>query len=35
FSSIQFREADKGLWRVEITDPEGNIFHVLRFSITD
>jgi hypothetical protein len=35
FSCIQFREADKGLWRVEITDPEGNIFHVLRFSITD
>ncbi len=35
FSSIQFREADKGLWRVEITDPEGNIFYVLRFSITD
>jgi hypothetical protein len=35
FSSIQFREADKGLWRVEITDPEGNIFHIVRFSITD
>jgi hypothetical protein len=35
FSSIQFREADKGAWRVEITDPEGNVFHVLRFSITD
>jgi len=35
FSSIQFREADKGLWRVEITDPEGNIFYVLKFSITD
>ena len=35
FSSIQFREADKGLWRVEITDPEGNVFYILRFSITD
>lgn len=35
FSSIQFREADKGLWRVEITDPEGNIFQIVRFSITD
>jgi len=35
FSSIQFREADKGLWRVEITDPEGNIFQIIRFSITD
>ena len=35
FSSIQFREADKGLWRVEVTDPDGNILHVLRFSITE
>ncbi len=35
FSSIRLREADKGPWRVEITDQEGNIFHVLRFSITD
>jgi len=35
FSSIQFREADKGFWRVEVTDSEGNIFHVLRFSITE
>jgi hypothetical protein len=35
FSSIQLREADKGPWRVEITDPEGNILRILRFSITD
>lgn len=35
FSRIQLRQADKGPWRVEITDQEGNIFHVLRFSITD
>ena len=35
FSSIQFRDADKGVWRVEVTDMEGNILHVLRFSITD
>ena len=35
FSSIQLREADKGPWRVEITDHEGNILKVLRFSITD
>lgn len=35
FSSIQLREADKGPWRVEITDPEGNILRIIRFSITD
>jgi len=35
FSSIQLREADKGPWRVEITDNEGNILQVLRFSIVD
>lgn len=35
FSTIQLREADKGPWRVEVTDPEGRIFTILRFSITD
>ena len=35
FSSIQLREADKGPWRVEVIDHEGNIFSVLRFSVTD
>ena len=35
FSRIHLRESDKGPWRVEITDPEGNISDVLRFSITD
>lgn len=35
FSSIQLRETDKGPWRVEITDEQGHILHVLRFSITD
>lgn len=35
FSRIGFREDDKGPWRVEITDEEGNIFHILRFSSTD
>lgn len=34
-SSIQIREADKGPWRVEITDDNGRILHILRFSITD
>jgi hypothetical protein len=35
FSTIQLRESDKGPWRVEITDKDGRIFRVLRFSITD
>ena len=35
YSSIQFREEDIGPWKVEITDSEGNIFQVLRFSITE
>lgn len=34
-SSIQLREADKGVWRVEIRDADGNFLRVLRFSITD
>ena len=35
FSSIQLREADKGPWRVEVIDREGNILDIIRFSITD
>lgn len=35
FSSIQLREADKGPWRVEIIDREGNVLRILRFSIVD
>jgi hypothetical protein len=35
FSSIQLREADKGPWRVEVVDPEGKAFRILRFSILD
>jgi hypothetical protein len=34
-SSIQLREADKGPWRVEVRDADGNYIHILRFSITD
>jgi hypothetical protein len=34
-SSIQLREADRGPWRVEVTDQEGYVFETLRFSITD
>ena len=35
YSSIQLREADKGPWRVEITDEKGTLFATLRFSVTD
>ena len=35
YSSIQLRAEDIGPWRVEITDSQGNIFHVLRFSVTE
>ena len=35
YSTIQLRETDKGPWRVEITDQQGNIFHTVRFTITD
>ena len=35
FSRIRLREDEKGPWRVEITDEEGNIFGILRFSVTD
>ena len=35
YSVIQLRETDKGPWRVEITDQNGRVFNVLRFSIVD
>ena len=35
YSSILLRETDKGPWRVEISDQNGNLFQILRFSITD
>jgi hypothetical protein len=35
FSSIQIRKTDIGPWRVEVTDENGRVLHVLRFSITD
>jgi hypothetical protein len=35
YSVIQLRETDKGPWRVEVTDQNGRVFNVLRFSITD
>lgn len=35
FTSVQLRDADKGPWRVEITDEKDNRMQTLRFSITD
>lgn len=35
YSVIQLRETDKGPWRVEISDQNGHVFSVLRFSISD
>ena len=35
FSRIGLRDGEKGPWRVEITDGKGNIFGILRFSVTD
>ena len=35
YSSIQFRAEDIGPWRVEISDSQGHIIDVLRFSITE
>lgn len=35
FTSVQLRDADKGPWRVEVTDENDAIMHTLRFSITD
>ena len=35
FTSVQLRDADKGAWRVVITDEQDNPMQTLRFSITD
>ena len=35
YSNLSIRDTDNGPWRVEITDMDGNIFYVLRFSITE
>ncbi|MCG6974453.1 MAG: DUF2914 domain-containing protein [Desulfobacterales bacterium] len=35
FSTIQLRETDIGPWRVEISDQNGKLLYILRFSITD
>lgn len=35
YSYIQVREKDRGPWRVEITDEQGNPLRTLRFSVID
>jgi hypothetical protein len=35
FTSVQLRDADKGPWRVEVTDENDTLMRTLRFSITD
>ena len=35
YSSIQLRAEDIGPWQVEITDDQGNVLHILRFSVTE
>lgn len=35
FSSLQIRDMDKGPWRVDITDTQGQLIKALRFSVSD
>ena len=35
FSSMQLRDADKGPWRVDVTDENDTLIVTLRFSITE
>ena len=35
YSSFQLRAEDLGPWRVEVTDSQGQILYILRFSITE
>ena len=35
YSSIQLRAEDIGPWRIVVTDSQGQVFQVLRFSITE
>jgi hypothetical protein len=35
YSAINLEETDKGPWQVEITDQEGLVLGIVRFSITD
>jgi Protein of unknown function (DUF2914) len=35
FSTIYFRDTDRGPWRVEVTDKNGKVLRTLRFSVTE
>lgn len=35
FSKIRIQNTDRGPWRVEISDEEGKILRILRFSVTE
>lgn len=34
-SSVQLRDADKGVWQVDVVDNNDKLYRTLRFSITD
>lgn len=34
-SSLHFRDSDKGPWRVEVTNADGAVLRILRFSIVE
>ncbi len=35
YSTLQLRDAEKGPWRIEVTDEEGNLLKTLYFSVID
>ena len=35
YSAMELRSSDRGPWRVEVTDEDGNVLETLRFSIID
>lgn len=35
FSYVTFKKQDRGPWRVDVTDQQGNVLRTLRFSIID
>ena len=35
YSGMHIRQGDKGPWHIEITDEQGNVLRVLRFSIVE
>jgi len=35
FSSMHIRKSDQGPWRINITDPTGQVLRIVRFSVTE